>query len=207
MAPAVYDQTTVEIEAGGVRAPCDRHGAEVRRLHEDLRGGRRTRIATEQDERKKHLPPVDGRSEDGLREASRRAAFDRAAAALHGSVAGEDARREGRGPAEHLCDHRRHDPAQLHQARAAPLRAARDGLHRQRDARRIFLGHRERRVHLRDGTPARPGRGEARQLGLAARRLLRAVRQPIWRAPRSISRRSRSKRKRSTTSARRAGVR
>ena len=120
MPPATFDETTVDITAGGLHVPRQGHRAEVRRLDGDLRPDarrdgaegadtatgrrrrrrRRRRVGRAAAARRRRSPRAEG--------AASRAEVHAAAAALLRSDAGQGARGKRHRPPEHLrVDHRR----------------------------------------------------------------------------------------------------
>ena len=109
MAPAVYDQTSIDIAAGRATLPRHRHHPQVLGLPRGLRrqADEATRRPAEKrkDEEEagaestKELPPLEAGEVLTLNKLAARAALHPAAAALHRGLAGEGVGREGHRPA------------------------------------------------------------------------------------------------------------
>ena len=159
MAPAVYDQTQVEIEGGGLHLPRQRLGPRLRRLLRGVAARRGQRTTPE-------LPELAAGRGARLPRHQARAALQPAAAALHGGDADQGARAARHRPAVDLRADRRddHQGPRLRRDQGAAAAPDADRRGRQRDHGRPLQGHLRRRLHGRrwrsDSTRSRAGTQE-----------------------------------------------
>ena len=153
MVPAVFDQTTIDVEANGYTF---RATGSVIKFDGYLAAYQVVKDEEEKEDEgdtdSRILPASERRRQTESRKNPSRPAFHGAAAAVHGSHAGKGTGREGNRPPVHLCrDHFDDCGARVREQRARPVHADAAGRKGERSAGEVVRGYFRRGLHRAHG--------------------------------------------------------